>query len=201
MCTVVHIMKRGPNDPERRDRIAAAALEVAAQRGVRSVSHRAVAEAAGVPLGSTTYHFTSLDDLLAAATILAVDDYRRELDRWSATVDDGVEVADAIAALAAELLGPSRDRMKVGYDLHFEALHRPVLKDAAHAWSVATCSVFERHVAPPAARALTVILDGVLVDNLLYGVVLADAELAELLRAVLAGPLAMPVEAAAAGEA
>jgi AcrR family transcriptional regulator len=46
-----------------------AALEVVAAKGVEGLTHGAVAAVAGIPLGSTTYHFASLDDLLAAAIV------------------------------------------------------------------------------------------------------------------------------------
>lgn len=54
-------------DPDRRQRIIDAAIRVVAGRGIAGLSHRAVAAEADVPLGSTTYHFASLDDLLIAA--------------------------------------------------------------------------------------------------------------------------------------
>ncbi|HWU08014.1 MAG TPA: TetR family transcriptional regulator, partial [Streptomyces sp.] len=54
-------------DPERRERIIDAALRVVADRGIGGLSHRTVAAEADVPLGSTTYHFASLDELLVAA--------------------------------------------------------------------------------------------------------------------------------------
>ena len=44
--------------------ILEAALRVIAERGVEAVTHRAVADAAGVPLSATTYYFESLDELL-----------------------------------------------------------------------------------------------------------------------------------------
>ena len=44
-------------DPNRRQRIIDACLDVIAERGVAGTSHRIVAEAADVPLGSMTYHF------------------------------------------------------------------------------------------------------------------------------------------------
>ena len=50
-------------DPGRRDRLIDVAIDVIADRGVAGATHRAVAEAADVPLGSTTYYFSTLDDL------------------------------------------------------------------------------------------------------------------------------------------
>ena len=54
-------------DPERRQRIIDAAIRVVGDRGIAGLSHRTVAAEADVPLGSTTYHFKTLDDLMVAA--------------------------------------------------------------------------------------------------------------------------------------
>ncbi|MCZ4096223.1 TetR family transcriptional regulator [Streptomyces sp. So13.3] len=54
-------------DPDRRRRIIDAAIRVVGERGIAGLSHRSVAAEADVPLGSTTYHFATLDDLLVAA--------------------------------------------------------------------------------------------------------------------------------------
>ncbi|MBH0246908.1 TetR family transcriptional regulator, partial [Streptomyces cavourensis] len=54
-------------DPDRRTRIIDAALRVIVADGIAGLSHRSVAAEADVPLGSTTYHFGSLDELLTAA--------------------------------------------------------------------------------------------------------------------------------------
>jgi DNA-binding transcriptional regulator YbjK len=80
---------RGPTDPTRRDRIAGAALAVIMERGVGAVSHRGVAERSGVPLGSTTYHFKSLDDLLVTAVERAIEQYAEDLRRWSQAITEG----------------------------------------------------------------------------------------------------------------
>ncbi|MFD6211517.1 TetR/AcrR family transcriptional regulator, partial [Peribacillus sp. NPDC060253] len=50
--------------PGRRERILAAVLDLIAEDGVAGVSHRKAAARAGVPLGSMTYHFASMDELL-----------------------------------------------------------------------------------------------------------------------------------------
>ena len=51
----------------RREAILDAALAVIAARGTESVTHRSVAAEAGVPLGSTTYYFSSRDELVREA--------------------------------------------------------------------------------------------------------------------------------------
>src|SRR3954453_4527359 len=51
----------------RREEILEATLQVIGRSGREAVTHRAVAEEAGVPLGSTTYYFDSRDDLLGQA--------------------------------------------------------------------------------------------------------------------------------------
>lgn len=56
-------------DPERRARIIDATLDMIAQHGVASITHRkiAAAAAADVPLGSMTYHFAGMQELLKDA--------------------------------------------------------------------------------------------------------------------------------------
>ena len=58
------VPRRRRHDPQRRDRIIDASLEVIAEHGVAGTSHRRVAAAADVPLGSMTYHFEGMDELL-----------------------------------------------------------------------------------------------------------------------------------------
>ena len=51
----------------RREAILDAALALIAARGLEALTHRSVATAAGVALGSTTYHFASRDELVREA--------------------------------------------------------------------------------------------------------------------------------------
>jgi AcrR family transcriptional regulator len=56
-----------------RERILQAALRLIGEQGVGAVTNRAVARAAGVSLGSLTYHFPSQSDLLREALQTFVD--------------------------------------------------------------------------------------------------------------------------------
>lgn len=49
------------------EKIIKATLRIIATEGVRGVRHRAVAKMAGVALGSTTYYFRDIEDLIASA--------------------------------------------------------------------------------------------------------------------------------------
>jgi len=61
-----------------KQRILLATLEVIRTKGMRGVRHRAVAAQAGVSLGSTTYHFKSIEDLISSTFIY-----------WHQTIDVG----------------------------------------------------------------------------------------------------------------
>jgi DNA-binding transcriptional regulator YbjK len=56
-----------PKGERRRCALVSAAAELLCEGGFEAVRHRSVAHRAGLPLASTTYYFSSLDDLIAAA--------------------------------------------------------------------------------------------------------------------------------------
>ena len=58
----------------RREALLRAAFTVVTEKGVEGATHRRIAEAAGVPLSTTSYFFGSLDELLAEAITLAFAD-------------------------------------------------------------------------------------------------------------------------------
>lgn len=80
-------IRHGPKGRHRRSQIVAAAAELLAERGPQAVSHRAVAQRAGVSLSATTYYFDNLNDLLNQAGMLL-------MTRWA-------EQAETVAAQAA----------------------------------------------------------------------------------------------------
>src|ERR1700759_3036066 len=67
-----------PTDPRprgagRREGLLEAVLRIVAEVGPDAVTHRRVAEVAGLPLASTTYWFDSKEHLLTAALELAAE--------------------------------------------------------------------------------------------------------------------------------
>lgn len=56
-----------PKGERRRCALVSAAAELLCEGGFEAVRHRSVANRAGLPLASTTYYFSSLEELIAAA--------------------------------------------------------------------------------------------------------------------------------------
>lgn len=77
-----------------------ACADIILQGGPTAVTHRAVAQRAGVSLASTTYYFQSLDQIIATAGVLLVAD-------WVRNADDVVVQAHVMVAGAADgCVGP-----------------------------------------------------------------------------------------------
>jgi TetR/AcrR family transcriptional regulator, regulator of biofilm formation and stress response len=129
----------------RREQILEAALRLIGRSGRQAVTHRAVAEEAAVPLGSTTYYFDSRDDLLQQALEhVAASEVERYAERGEElrSVKSARELADR---LIDDLVAAAEDRVAyiAEYELWLEAGQRPELREAAQNW----CDAEQRSVA------------------------------------------------------
>lgn len=106
------------------------------ERGVAGATHRAVAAKAGVPTATTTYYFSTLDELLEDALRLFVGEEIAALHAATAELLAGggsspAEVADLVESV---LVRPGHDRILVAVaqlDLYVEASRRPALREVA----------------------------------------------------------------------
>ncbi len=99
-----------PRGAARREALLDAVLRVVAEVGVDAVTHRRVAEEAGLPLASTTYWFESKEHLLTAALESAAE---RDIERLRAFLHESPEVAaDPLGLVVGAILGPIEDSAK-----------------------------------------------------------------------------------------
>lgn len=155
------------HDPGRRDRLVAVALDVLAEHGVAGTTHRAVAQAADVPLGSTTYHFASLDELLAAAFRRHAEEVAGALERRLGPATDADAALDALADhLAQDLLAPGRG-LVLSIELYVAAARRPVLRAVTQEWMLRSRHALERHFDPVTARELDALVEGLVLHSAL----------------------------------
>lgn len=147
-------------DPERRDRIITASLDLIAEVGVAGISHRKVAARADVPLGSMTYHFESMGELL-----------RESFARFAATISDRLEHRLSAASTPAEardavvdlihhgILGDTRE-LVLTLELYTLAARQPVYREINRNWMSASRRALERHFDPRTARELDALVEG-----------------------------------------
>ncbi|MCO5999225.1 TetR/AcrR family transcriptional regulator [Actinoallomurus rhizosphaericola] len=153
-------------DPDRRTRILDAALDVIAEHGTAGATHRHIAARADVPLGSVTYHFASLADLLAQA-------FARHVELQSARfaeLFEGVETRERFVEVLVELVhgGPARHRSAVlGFELHLAALRNPDLRVLTQNWTSDSRAVLARFTGPETAARLDALLEGMIMHALL----------------------------------
>ncbi|WP_066944290.1 TetR/AcrR family transcriptional regulator [Streptomyces lushanensis] len=117
-------------NPDRRDRLRDAAIEVMASAGGRGLTHRAVDMAAEVPPGTTKNYFPTRDAVLRAVAERCLEQYR-EITKHMAAAGPGPTDREGLVAMFRALLenvaGPGRPRLLAYLELQVEAARRPWL--------------------------------------------------------------------------
>ncbi|MGW7332380.1 TetR/AcrR family transcriptional regulator [Streptomyces sp. NPDC054840] len=173
------------HDPDRRQRIIDAALRVVGERGIAGLTHRSAAAAADVPLGSTTYHFKTLDDLLVAALRQTHEGLARAVARSAARADPDADLAGVLARQLGESLAANRGRVELEYELYLAALRRPALRPVAAQWREAVSAALTPRTDPVTARALVAAMDGIGLQVLLTDAPYDEAYAHEVLRRIM----------------
>ena len=182
-------------DPEaRRREILVAAAALAAEQGPAALTHRAIAARAGVPLGSTTQHFASLEELREAALQLMAD----EIDASLRGIEPFVaEIAHDPTDAVTEILAFLDDRHAVRSDIALIATGTtdPRLRSLAVRWNERLIEMLQVHVGTERAVAISVFLDGVTIHAGLNDQPLSRDALTRALLALAQLPLPPEAEA------
>jgi DNA-binding transcriptional regulator YbjK len=167
-----------PRGAARREALLDAVLRVVAEDGVDAVTHRRVAEVAGLPLASTTYWFESKEHLLTAALDRAAE---RDIERLRGFLDEAPDPAgDPLRLVVRAILGPiedsgqtSRAWLLATYALMLEAARRPALRDVTTRWTHAYLEALAPLLAAAGSRdprsdaeLVVAAADGLLVEQL-----------------------------------
>jgi DNA-binding transcriptional regulator YbjK len=179
-------VRPGRADPHRRERIARAAIEVVAVHGVEGLTHRRVAAAAGVPLGSTTYHFATLDELLAAGLEAAAAESAAELKVWEQSLG-ARDLVEATTDLIVGSISTRRERIAVRYELYVAALRRPRLRPISREWSRMLAGIYRQHTDEKTADALSAAVDGVWLACLVSDEPVPTEQIERVLRRIVGG--------------
>ena len=161
----------------RRELLIQSTLRLIADRGVEAVSHRAVADAAGVPLGSTTYWFDSrqamLREALESFVKVEIEGLRERLAGVLGQRLSSARLVDEFTACLLPQLGKERWRTVAQYALLQEAVHQPELRAICREWNEAWIEVLSEVFSSLGsgdpgleARMFLAMLDGLLLGQL-----------------------------------
>jgi DNA-binding transcriptional regulator YbjK len=121
-----------PKGERRRYALVSAAADLLCEGGFDAVRHRAVARRAGLPLASTTYYFSSLDDLIAKAVEHAG---AREAEQLKSRVSRRRRGAESTADVLVDLLVGEANGLRVTeqlisrYERYIACARQPGLRE------------------------------------------------------------------------
>ncbi|MYR44852.1 TetR family transcriptional regulator [Streptomyces sp. SID5910] len=153
-------MATGHVDPRRRERILDAALDLIAEEGLAQVSHRRIAARAGVPLGSMTYHFSGMDQVLREAFGRFTDHIVAVFDAHLAAPADRDQARHAVTDLVHALSEGSPRDLALTQELYTLAARRPAYRELTHEWMRRSRTHLEKHFDPDTARQLDALIEG-----------------------------------------
>ncbi|MFF2505584.1 TetR/AcrR family transcriptional regulator [Streptomyces sp. NPDC058067] len=174
-------------DPERRQRIIDAAIRVVGAKGIAGLSHRSAAAEADVPLGSTTYHFRTLDELLVAALRQANEGFAKAVAGSAVFEAPRSGLAAGLAAVLGDWLAGDRTGVELEYELYLAALRKPALRPVAAEWGDDVADRLARSTDPVTARALVALMDGICLQVLLTDAVYDEGYARDMLARIIDG--------------
>lgn len=143
----------------RRDLLIEVALDTIAEHGVAGTTHRRIAAAAGVPLGSTTYYFADLGDLFRAAFGRLADQISERFEARLVPARTLEEAIDAITAYVLQDLSDQREAA-LSYEFYAYAIRHPEVRTMVDAWFARSQAALERYFTPEAARLIDAMIEG-----------------------------------------
>jgi len=184
--TLAQFLKMGteplPRRPQRRGiqrraAILRATLRILGREGTAAITHRSVAEEAGVPIAATTYYFSSKEDLIREALHLHAEMEAERVAEATRTLGEGPTTVEALAEHLADFvdygLGAGRQALIAEYELLLQAARDPGLESLSRVFYERVRGQLEETLTElgarnptAAARLIMAVLAGLEVDNL-----------------------------------
>jgi DNA-binding transcriptional regulator YbjK len=161
-----------------------AALAVAMEYGVKGVTHRRVAAAAGVALGSASYHYENIDELMfeAFATWVRSNTGHYVPQFEAARTDE--DIVAAVKNVLAVIHG-SEDARILLFEIYAQSVRDPAYFAIVSEWSRETRASMLHLYTPETVQKIEAVWEGIGVQ-LVMGVIDSIEEVESLLRLVLA---------------
>ncbi len=155
------------HEPDRRNRLIDVTLDLIAEVGVAGISHRKIAARAGVPLGSMTYHFDGMDELLFEAFARFAETIIKRFEERLGAATTIDEARNAVISLIHEdLTGPQSARDAVlTFELYTLAAREPRFRAITREWMRRSRFELERHFDSDTAHQLDALIEGLAIHR------------------------------------
>jgi DNA-binding transcriptional regulator YbjK len=121
-----------PKPQPRRDALLDAAVDVVGRHGLAGTTHRTVTEAAGVPLATASYYFSSIGELVAEALTRFVRARAAQMEIGDlSAIADLLTPADIAASFANRVMDLSPLKRMAFYEVLVNAVRSPELAEPA----------------------------------------------------------------------
>ncbi|QDY65824.1 TetR/AcrR family transcriptional regulator [Glutamicibacter halophytocola] len=155
------------NDPERRQKIMDACLEVIAHSGVTGTSHRKVAAQAGVPLGAMTYYFDGMHDVLHSAFSRFATSISNGFERQMAEAADRESACQAVFERILQASSGQGDELILSHELYTLATRDASFRSITTWWMGRSQLALGAHFDPQTARLLDAMIEGLTIHRAL----------------------------------
>lgn len=181
------VVPAGRHDPERRRRqIVRAAAELIPEVGLAKLTHRLVAQRAGVSLGSTTRYFASLEELRKEALTELAEILEQDLAFTRTRLEAEGCSPESLTNDISEFLA-DRELVRISLELTVAANSDPTLRPLANLWAEGIVALLTPDLGPAVARGIVLIMDGASIHASTNEQPLSDELLREIFSAMLAG--------------
>lgn len=161
----------------RRRALVDAAIAVLGRDGLSGLTHRAVAEEAGVSLASVSYHFSGLTDLVATAMRRVTDDLASTL-----ASDPEDRSLARLAHLLATEVETRRDLILAEYETYLYSARNPKLGPEVFAWLDLLSDTFAEGLEGRSRAALQATIEGICLHLALARLPAVPAMIEDMLR-------------------
>ena len=152
-------------DPDRRNRIIEATLDVIRKHGVAGASYRRIAAKAGVPLGSMTYHFTSSKELLAESLQRVAEEVSAAYSKEFEGAKSIEEARQALVRIITGNIWSASGNLILIYELYAFASRNPPMRALVQNWMERSRASLQVHFDAPTSRALDAMIEGFSIHN------------------------------------
>lgn len=170
-----------------RTAVLESALAITAQYGMRGVTHRKVAQQAGVSLGVTSYHFDSVDSLLLEAFRMWVDRVSSRWDERFQSIKTDDDLIEAAVSVIHALHSDAQDAILL-FELYAQSVRDESYRKLASEWSTSTRETIANFRDPETALRIEAAWEGIGVQ-LAMGSITSAAQGTDLIRRAVSGSL------------